>query len=315
MFFPCNHLNSSILWVSPKDFIIFVGIRSLTMSEKLKINIEDLLGEEIRDIPYGTGRVQTVSGKIYFLKHGASSPTYQCEANGLNELMKARVRGLGIAKVMGTGEHFLLTEYITPGRADINFFEEFGRNLARLHRFEGKEYGFYEDNFIGANPQLNLAIGEEKADWLTFFFNKRLLFQYQLAERNGFVSDRLRHDFNLLEKMLPNLLEGSIEPSVLLHGDLWSGNFLCDITGRATLIDPAVYYGHREADLAMTRLFGGFPADFYRAYHKEYPLKEGWMRREPIYKLYHVLNHLNIFGRTYLSEAEHLISLSIAGSN
>jgi len=281
------------------------------MSNKIKNSIEELIGEEVKDSPYRTGRIQTLSGKIYFLKHGASSSTYRCEANGLMELAKARVPGLGVAKVIGADEHFILTEYITPGCADVHFFEEFGRSLARLHRFEGKEYGFYEDNFIGANPQLNQALREEKTDWLTFFFNKRLLFQYQLAERNRLISERLRHDFHILEKMLPGILGKDMEKPVLLHGDLWSGNFMCDSSGLAVLIDPAVYYGHREADLAMTRLFGGFPADFYRAYHQEYPLEEGWMKREAVYKLYHVLNHLNIFGRIYLSEAEHLLSLSI----
>lgn len=283
------------------------------MMKQIKNGVESLLGEEIKDLPYHTGRVQTASGKIYFLKQGIPSAAYQCEANGLNELAKAKVKGLGIAKVVGASEDFILTEYVTPGRADVHFFEEFGCAFARLHRFEGNEYGFYEDNFIGANPQLNIALGEEKTDWVTFFFNKRLLFQYQLAEKNGFASAKLHHDFNILEKLLPALLNGSAEPPALLHGDLWSGNFLCDTSGRPMLIDPAVYYGHREADLAMTKLFGGFSPEFYRAYQKEYPLKEGWQQREYVYKLYHVLNHLNIFGRNYLSEAEHLLSHSIAG--
>lgn len=280
------------------------------MRKKLKDCIEDILGEAVKDVPCGTGRLQTESGKIYFLKQGVASSIYRCEANGLNELAKSQA--MHTAKVVGVGDDFILTEYIAPGRVGSHFFEEFGRAFARLHRFTGETYGFYEDNFIGAGTQLNMAVGEEKTDWVTFFFNKRLLYQYQLAERNGYISNGLRHDFNLLEKILPDLLNGSVEPPTLLHGDLWSGNFLCNPSGRAVLIDPAVYYGHREADLAMTMLFGGFSTDFYRAYHSEYPLKEGCMHRISIYKLYHLLNHLNLFGRSYLPELECLVSRSIA---
>lgn len=280
------------------------------MKKKLKDCIENILGETVRDIPYGTGRLQTISGHIYFLKQGVASSAYRCEANGLNEL--AKPQALHTAKVVGVGDDFILTEYIVPGRAGSHFFEEFGRAFARLHRYTGKTYGFYEDNYIGANPQLNIAVGEEQTNWTAFFFNKRLLYQYRLAERNGYISNGLRHDFRILEKILPGLLNENTEPPTLLHGDLWSGNFLCNPSGQAVLIDPAVYYGHREADLAMTMLFGGFSADFYRAYHNEYPLKEGWKYRIPIYKLYHILNHLNVFGRSYLAELECLVSSSIA---
>jgi fructosamine-3-kinase len=110
-----------------------------------------------------------------------------------------------------------------------------------------------------------------------------------------------------LEKTIDSILHDSLEPPCVLHGDLWAGNYLCDENGCAVLIDPAVYYGHREADLAMTKLFGGFPRTFYDSYQREYPLKPGWEYREGLYKLYHVLNHLNLFGRSYLHEAEGLL--------
>lgn len=148
---------------------------------------------------------------------------------------------------------------------------------------------------------------KKKTDWATFYFHKRLLFQYQLAEKRGYSTSRLTKGFARLESMIENILAGSEEPPSLLHGDLWSGNYMCDEEGNAVLIDPAVYYGHREAELAMTRLFGGFPPAFYEGYNQTYPLPEDWEYRENIYKLYHILNHLNLFGKSYLSEAEFLL--------
>lgn len=142
---------------------------------------------------------------------------------------------------------------------------------------------------------------------MPFYYNKRLLFQYRLAERNGYATAALRNGISKLESRIHTILSGSEELPCLLHGDLWSGNFLCDSLGNPVLIDPAVYYGHREADLAMTRLFGGFPETFYRAYDKEYPLAAGYFYREGLYKLYHVLNHLNLFGTGYLGEAESIL--------
>jgi len=111
-----------------------------------------------------------------------------------------------------------------------------------------------------------------------------------------------------LEKKMESILNDSIEPPCLLHGDLWAGNFICDENGNAVLIDPAVYYGHREADLAMTKVFGGFSREFYESYQAEYPLRPGWEYRERLYRLYHILNHLNLFGRGYLHEAESLLN-------
>lgn len=166
---------------------------------------------------------------------------------------------------------------------------------------------FYEDNYIGGNEQLNRPNALEKSDWAEFYFNKRLLPQYRLAEQNGYDASSLKEGFVLLEKKINNILSGSENTPCLLHGDLWSGNYLCGINGEVVIIDPAVYYGNREAEIAMTRLFGGFPAAFYNSYQRTYPLPEGWEYRENIYKLYHVLNHLNLFGRSYLSEAERLI--------
>ena len=268
--------------------------------------LENLLHERIKIFPYSSGKLQTQSGAEYFLKTGAPSAAYQCEANGLNEL--ARSGAISVAEVVAAGDNFILTKYIENGSKRTNFFEDFGRRLAKMHRYTADFFGFPENNFIGANPQLNLAKGDEKVNWVTFYFNKRLLYQYQLAESHHLVSDGLRKGFAKLEKKIEKILENSQEPPTLLHGDLWAGNYLCDSRGAPVLIDPAVYYGHREADLAMTKVFGGFAPSFYLAYNQENPLPEGWEYRENVYKLYHVLNHLNLFGRSYLAEAEYLVN-------
>lgn len=271
----------------------------------LKAIIESAIGEEVKGNVYGTGTITTVSGQTYFLKSGSSSRTYQCEANGLKELAKANA--IKVANVIAVDDCYILTEYIRQGRPGADFQKEFGRKFAQMHRFQGRLYGFYEDNFIGTNPQLNLSDVKEQTNWVTFYYNKRLLYQYRLAERNGYASPTLRSGFLKLEYMIEAILKDSVESPTLLHGDLWSGNYLCDLDGNPVLIDPAVYYGHREADLAMTKVFGGFAPDFYAAYIEAYPLPEGWEYRENLYKLYHILNHLNLFGQSYLSEAEYLI--------
>ncbi|NWF49767.1 MAG: fructosamine kinase family protein, partial [Ignavibacteriaceae bacterium] len=159
----------------------------------------------------------------------------------------------------------------------------------------------------GSNPQINIPDEKEKLNWTLFYFNKRILFQLQLAERFGNATEELRKAISKLEDKIEDIIKGSEEKPSLLHGDLWSGNYMVDENGNAVLIDPAVYYGHREADLGMTKLFGGFSSEFYRAYNETYPLEDGYEYRENIYKLYHVLNHLNLFGGGYYSQALSLI--------
>jgi len=264
--------------------------------------IELTLQEEI--VHVGNQVLRTVSGKEYFLKHGMASDIYRCEANGLKELALAHVR---VAAVAAVGRDYILTEYIRRGTASDDFFVRFGRELARMHRVQSGTFGFYENNFIGNNVQINIPDEKEQTDWVDFYWNRRLLFQFRLAERNGYATTSLRNGMLRLEHTIESILKDSIEPPCLLHGDLWAGNFLCDENGNAVLIDPAVYYGHREADLAMTKVFGGFSRDFYNSYQQEYPLKPGWEYREGLYKLYHILNHLNLFGRSYLYEAESLL--------
>jgi len=271
----------------------------------LKSQLETILNENIRGYFPTTGKLQTESGKSYFLKSGSPSRIYQCEANGLNELRKANA--IGVAEVIAATDTFILTKFIERGSCRTDFHADFGRQFATMHRYQSEHFGFFEDNFIGANPQLNCATDDEKNNWPAFYFNKRLLYQFKLAEQNGYVSSRLRQHFSILESKIERILEGSEEAPTLLHGDLWPGNYISNEQGSVVLIDPAVYYGHREADLAMTKLFGGFSPAFYAAYQEENPLPDGWQYRENIYKLYHLLNHLNLFGRSYLPEVESMV--------
>lgn len=249
--------------------------------------------------------IETIYGKYYFLKGGFNNSMFQKEANGLNELAKARC--VRVPEVIAVDNDFLLLEYIEQGNKSDRFFTDFGKAFALMHQFTSDHFGFYEDNFIGSTPQINICTKEESIDWVAFYFNKRLRFQFDLAERKGYTDKGFRNLFAQIEDKIESILKGSEEKPSLLHGDLWGGNYMVDKLGHPVLIDPAVYYGHREADLAMTKLFGGFSAGFYRSYNEHYPLKQGYEYRENIYLLYHVLNHLNLFGYSYKNQAEQLM--------
>jgi fructosamine-3-kinase len=274
--------------------------------------IEQYLGEPVLELhSVGGGciansqRITTESGKSFFIKSGFKGEMFHNEASGLRELSKPDV--IRVPEVLAEGNNFLLLEYIKQGVKKRDFFEDFGKRFAGMHKFTSDSYGFYEDNFIGATPQINIPEGDEFVNWTEFYFCKRLLYQYKLSEKNGYATDKLRKGFVLLESKMSEILSGSEEHPSLLHGDLWSGNYMCDENGEVVLIDPAVYYGHREADLAMTKLFGGFSQSFYGAYNDMWPLMAGHEYRENIYLLYHVMNHLNLFGNSYLRQAESLL--------
>ncbi|MFN8457131.1 MAG: fructosamine kinase family protein [Anaerolineae bacterium] len=177
-----------------------------------------------------------------------------------------------------------------------------GNRSAALHRVFGPSFGLEQDNFIGANPQSNLP----NDNWLAFFREQRLAFQMELARRNGYLTPQRAR---WLEKLLARLGDWlpAQPPASLLHGDLWGGNWLTLASGEPALIDPAVYYGHREADLAFTELFGGFPATFYTAYQSAWPLEAGYEERKHLYNLYHLLNHLNLFGEGYGSSVDSIL--------
>ncbi|MBI9068604.1 MAG: fructosamine kinase family protein [Salinivirgaceae bacterium] len=279
----------------------------------LILHIESFLGEKIISSNSVSGGciadskiIKTASGATYFLKTlSGSLGMFLKEANGLTELAKTNC--LRVPKVILANEDFLLLEHIESGRKSNNFFQEFGKAFAEMHRYTSDEFGFYEDNYIGATPQYNIAKGNERTNWAEFYFQKRMLPQLKFAEQNGYVTAELSKGMAKLEHRMTAVLNGSEEPPTLLHGDLWGGNYMCDSEGNAVLIDPAVYYGHREADLAMTKMFGGFTHEFYTAYQEEFPLKEGWEYRENLYLLYHHLNHLNLFGNSYYNGCINLL--------
>jgi fructosamine-3-kinase len=286
----------------------------MSLINKLKSELEEKLGTEIlKTVPLSGGcisnayKIITSGNKNLFLKINDNVPPdmFAAEAHGLSELLKAGTIRVPIPEMFS--QTYIVTEYIEMGKKSHNFFEDFGRKFATLHQFKRDSFGFYEDNYIGSNPQKNIADPKESRNWSEFYFNKRLLFQFRLCESNGYGSQELNKFFGQIENKLDDILSGSEEPPSLLHGDLWSGNYMTDESGNACIIDPAVYYGHPEADLAMTKLFGGYPEEFYKSYREVNPLKDGWEYRENIYKLYHVLNHLNLFGRGYYSQALSLI--------
>ncbi len=245
-------------------------------------------------------------GETRFLKWGDEevARTFPGEAAGLSALREAgsdvtlpEVFAVAPAETGAPG--FLLMEWIPSGRRGQDFWETFGRALAGLHRHTGERYGFERDNFIGRLPQRNAS----ERRWPAFFQQHRLAPQVERARENGRWSERWDAPLDALYGRLLDLLPKRPEASVL-HGDLWSGNFMTTALGQPALIDPAAYYGHREADLALTELFGGFEKGFYAAYREAWPLEPGYDQRRDVYNLYHLINHLNHFGRGYAGQVE-----------
>ena len=251
-------------------------------------------------------------GSKVFVKCAAGAPEmFKREAEGLRAL--AAAAAIRVPEVLKVNEQALVLEMIRQAPRKRGFFEAFGQNFAMLHRHRGKACGFPHDNFIGSTRQLNEPLNgpwDEAADdgstWPEFFMERRLRFQVRLATSEGHGHE-LEHLLDRAEAHIIELLSAAIEAPSILHGDLWSGNFIVDDRGEACLIDPAVYYGHRESDLAMTRLFGGFEPAFYSAYAEVWPLAHGHEDRLPFYQLYHILNHLNLFGGGYFGQSKRIL--------
>ena len=248
------------------------------------------------------------SGRILFLKENSHSPEgmFREEAVGLEVLSKKF--SLKVPAPLAVGKDgkiaFLILENIVSHPPVKHFWTDFGRALARMHKAGGSNlFGFNSDNYIGSTRQIN-----DKSDkWGQFFAEKRLMFQVELARSRGLADKSISDGVENICSRIDSLLSEP-EHASLLHGDLWSGNYMIGEDGRAVLIDPAVYYGHREADLAMTELFGGFNSSFYSAYNEEYPLDKGYSSRRDLYNLYHMLNHLNLFGSSYSGSVRSIIS-------
>jgi protein-ribulosamine 3-kinase len=238
---------------------------------------------------------------------------YATEAYGLNLLTQTKT--LRIPEVLHVSDNCLLIEHIASKQQTSDYWRNFASKLADLHRNNHHQdkirqsnmssqkpiFGLEHDNYCGESPQMNGWYDDGHA----FFTEQRLLHQAQMALDNGFLESQWVIYIESICERLPELIPN--QPPSLLHGDLWSGNLLVDEHGQPALIDPAVYYGWRESDIAMTLMFGGLPHEFYLAYDEAWPMETNWRDRVPLYNLYHLLNHLNIFGTSYLEQVKNTI--------
>ena len=269
---------------------------------------------EVTGEPFAPGPDRSVGGgcinttvllgdgqRSYFVKLNAADrlDMFEAEADGLAAM--AATETIRVPRPVCSGvaaaQAYLVLEAIDMGHSGGQSAELAGRQLAAMHRFGQARFGWFRDNTIGSTPQPN----RESDDWIGFWRDQRLGFQLQLAARNGLGGALQRLGERLLERF-PALIDHAPVPS-LLHGDLWGGNLAYDRSGNPVIYDPAVYYGDREADLAMTELFGGFGARFYAAYREAWPLDDGYAVRKTLYNLYHILNHANMFGGGYAGQA------------
>ena len=235
-----------------------------------------------------------------FLKVNQNSSAYdmfKAEAHGLKEI--SRTKCIRVPEVVNVGEvdgfAYLLMESIESKHPDSEDLKKLGEQLAKLHLIHHETFGLSNNNYIGSLYQYNC----ESDNWLDFYSEQRLLTQYNLAREKGYLVDHETPGIEALKNGCRPFFD-EIEPS-LLHGDLWSGNYLIASNGEPVLIDPATYYGHSEIDIAMSLLFGGFGSKFYESYFQRIPKKEGFNERIDLYQLYYLLVHLNLFGTSYKS--------------
>lgn len=249
-------------------------------------------------------RVETDLG-TYFVKwnQGDHAGMFESEARGLDLLRGPAV--LHIPTVHGAGERpggaYLVLEFISAGMQSGEYWPDFGRKLAQLHHQTAPQHGLDFDNYIGALPQKN----EWMPNGVQFFVENRLRIQAGRGLYEGKISTALFEQLQAFFERIPSLLPE--EAPALLHGDLWSGNVMTGPEGRVVLVDPAAHYGLRESELAFTTMFGGFDESFYAAYAEAFPLEPGFAERIPIYNLYPLLVHVNLFGGGYLTAVERVL--------
>lgn len=288
------------------------------MTESLRKAVLNVLEQSLNTLveltethPLGGGdinealRLETSAGR-FFMKYNSARRypgMFKAEAEGLN-LMRS-TQTVFVPEVLGYGDDgedaFLLLEYLEPGHRSNQAMEEAGRRLALMHRNSSNSFGLDYDNYIGSLPQKNTRYER----WTDFFVACRIEPMLRRATDKGLADQKMKRGFEGLFARLDELIPA--EPPALVHGDLWGGNYLAASESKVFLIDPAVYYGHREMDLAMTRLFGGFPEAFYEGYLSEYPLHPGWMQRTEIHNLYPLLVHVNLFGGGYVSSVASVV--------
>lgn len=251
------------------------------------------------------------NGERYFVKlnQPGGLAMFEAEAAALAEI--AASDAIRVPRPVTAGadasHSWLVLEYVEFARPAAQTSAMLGEQLAAMHRCTAQAFGWKRDNTIGATPQPN----PREADWATFFGRHRLGHQLQLAEANSAPGRLLDSGLKLAESV-PTLLAGHAPRPSLLHGDLWGGNWAADSAGAPIIFDPASYYGDREADLAMTELFGGFDKRFYQSYESAWPTVPGYEIRKGLYNLYHVLNHFNLFGGGYAAQAQDMIDRLIA---
>lgn len=242
--------------------------------------------------------------QTYFVKLNQASQVamFEAEALGLEEMLETNSIRVPQPICWGTSGNsgYIVLEWLEMGGSNSQSSQEMGRKLAAMHKATSRKgFGWTMNNTIGSTPQINTWT----ADWTEFYRQHRLAYQFQLARRRGGSFPRQDE----LLAAIPELLAGhDVQPS-LVHGDLWGGNAGCTAMGEPVIFDPATYYGDREVDIAMTELFGGFSAGFYQGYNEVFPLDAGYEKRKTLYNLYHILNHFNLFGGGYASQANRMI--------
>ena len=283
------------------------------MNKELQNHLSLLIDQPIQNIfPVSGGDISLAykvktKAKTYFLKVNRSKDAltmFQKEKRGLETI--ALIKTISTPKVYACdkfkSETFLMMEYIESKRPNAEDYIRFGKALATLHQITAENFGFQEDNFIGSLPQSNT----KNNSWVDFYTKERLLPQLELAKLKGLLSENECPSEHIIKEKLEDLFY-NVKPS-LLHGDLWSGNYLISKEGIPYLIDPAVYYGHNEVDIAMSKLFGGFGDDFYKSYFSVYPNDSKTASRLEIYQLYYLLVHLNLFGKSYYSSVKNILN-------
>ncbi len=244
------------------------------------------------------------NGLIYFVKINQANQEamFAAEALGLKQIHVTKTIRVPEPICWGIAEKssYLVLEWLEFGGGNSQSWEKMGQNLARLHQVSlSDRFGWHCNNTIGSTPQINTVSNS----WADFFAHQRIGYQLRLAkERGGNFPD----EDQVIPAISEILSQHQPHPS-LVHGDLWSGNAAITVDGEPVILDPATYWGDREVDLAMTELFGGFPAAFYRGYNDVFPLDAGYQKRKTLYNLYHILNHFNLFGGGYASQANRML--------
>lgn len=251
-------------------------------------------------------------GRDFFIKFNTSHllTMFEAEAEGLREM--ATAAAVRVPQPVCTGvtgsQAFIVMEYLAMGEhGGSAVMARLGEQLAQMHRYTAAQFGWHRDNTIGSTPQPNPWMH----DWIAFWCEQRLGHQLQLADRHG-IGRRAIQKGERLQELLSGFFDSYQPLASVLHGDLWSGNYSISQEGEPVIFDPAVYFGDREADLAMTELFGGFSREFYAGYNSVWPVDPGYAQRKTLYNLYHILNHFNLFGGGYGSQAEAMIDRLLA---